>query len=302
MISYWLRWRLAAEAVTLAVAAAAAVRAGVASPMLAGAAAFFLFVAVHSGAVILSFAVSRRHACKGAPRLTLRTALREWLAYLALFVLIQPFERWWMGEDSVGRNASGRVPVLLIHGYLCNRGTWWWLRRRLRTAGFAVATVDLEPPFASIESLADRLHTRIEALRAEAGADRIVLVGHSMGGLAARAYLRAHGASRVAKLVTLASPHHGTWIARYGPGKNAREMEPDSAWLGALPAVDVPAVSLWSPADNFVAPQDSGRLAGARETILPALTHLAMLFSPLVLDTLTRELASSNRLVAERSG
>jgi len=56
----------------------------------------------------------------------------------------------------------------------------------------------------------------------------------------------------------------------------------------------VPTVTIWSPSDNFVAPQDSSRLVGTSERILPGLSHLVMLFSPVVLDTLMRELPSAH--------
>jgi triacylglycerol lipase len=93
--------------------------------------------------------------------------------------------------------------------------------------------------------------------------------------------------------MTLASPHHGTSIARYGIGLSAREMEPDSAWIQSLQLSkpQVPMLSIWSLADNFVAPQISSRLAGARDIMLPALGHLTELLSPRVLDILVSELA-----------
>ena len=302
MMAFWLRCRLAAEAVMLIAAGVLLVRSGAASPLTATAGAVGVFLALHSDAIVLSFAVSHLHAAAAPPDLTRsrpsiwRIAIGEWLAYQALFILIQPLERLWMGDDAVGRQPPDGIPVLLVHGYLCNRGAWWWLRRKLRAAGFAVATINLEPPFGSIDGFADQLHTRIEALRAETGADQVALVGHSMGGLAAREYLRRHESSRVAKLVTLGSPHHGTWLAYYGLGENARQMEPDSAWIRALPPADprVPTVTIWSPTDNFVAPQDNSRLAGASEKILPGLSHLAMLFSPVVLGTLMRELPATH--------
>ncbi|MGZ6007018.1 MAG: hypothetical protein ACXWKS_06130, partial [Rhizomicrobium sp.] len=53
----------------------------------------------------------------------------------------------------------------------------------------------------------------------------------------------------------------------------------------------VPVLSVWSPADNFVAPQDSSRLANARESIVPALGHMSTLFSPAILEILLVELA-----------
>ena len=299
MIAFWLRCRLAAEAAMLIAAGVLFVRSGAASPLTAAACAVGIFLALHSGAIVVSLAIFRIYTAAPPPDLvrpsTWRIAFGEWLAYQALSVLILPFERLWMNDDVVGRQTPDGVPVLLVHGYLCNRGAWWWLGRKLKAAGFAVATINLEPPFGSIDGFADQLHTRIEALRAETGADQIAIVAHSLGGLAARQYLRRHESSRVAKLITLGSPHHGTWLAYYGPGENARQMEPDSAWIRALPPADprVPTVTIWSPTDNFVVPPDSSRLAGASERILPSLSHVAMLFSPVVLDTLMRELQSA---------
>ena len=81
------------------------------------------------------------------------------------------------------RSAPGRIPILLVHGYLCNRGLWWWLRRRLRARRHVVATINLEPPLAGVDRLAAQLGERIEALLAETGAEKVLLVTHSMGGL-----------------------------------------------------------------------------------------------------------------------
>ena len=191
------------------------------------------------------------------------------------------------------RSPPGRIPVLLVHGYLCNRGLWWWLRRRLRARRFAVATVNLEPPLAGLDRLAAQLGERIDALLAETGAEKVVLVTHSMGGLASRAYLRRHGAAHVAGLVTLAAPHHGTQIARLGFGRNAREMEPDSEWLRRLnaePAADPDREPSGASTTRSSTPPDTSRLADARETILKGLGHMAMVFSPTVLACVEAEL------------
>ena len=109
-----------------------------------------------------------------------------------------------------------------------------------------------------------------------------------MGGLVARAYLRACGHARVAGLVTIGTPHHGSEMAHLGLGENARQMQPGSAWLRALAAepLGVPALALYSPHDNYVMPQDSARLEGARTMALPGLGHLAMASSRQVLETI----------------
>ena len=179
-------------------------------------------------------------------------------------MIIQPFERWWMGAEAVGPLAAGRAPILLVHGYLCNRGLWWWLRRRFARADIVVATINLEPPLAGIDRLAAQLGERIEALLAETGAETVMLVTHSMGGLAARAYLRRHGAAHVARIgdARRATPRHA--IARLGLGRNAREMEPNSEWLRSLnaePPPSIPVANLWSLEDEIVDPPDASRLA-----------------------------------------
>lgn len=117
---------------------------------------------------------------------------------------------------------------------------------------------------------------------------RFVLIGHSMGGLAARAYLRHFGGMRVQRLLTLGTPHGGSALARLGLGRNARQMESGSEWLRALAlsAVPVETVSIYSPRDNYVMPQDSMALPTATKVTLDGLGHLAMLFSPRVAGAL----------------
>ena len=222
------------------------------------------------------------------------SAVGECLALLGQFMVIAPFERRWMGADLVRPLPAGRLPVLLVHGYLCNRGLWWWLRRGLRADHFEVATLNLEPPFASIDHFVEQLHQRIEALVAETGAPRVALITHSMGGLVARAYLQHHGAARVGKLVTIAAPHRGTEVARLGLGRNAREMQPGSIWLRRLNASETPPLALatlWSRADEFIVPHDSARLPGAPEHSLIALGHIGLTWSAEVLRLLKEELA-----------
>ncbi len=297
MLSRWLRRYLALE-VLLVVCAVLLARASGLSATTAALLGTVVFFILNSVAVIVTYGFALWHGfatppARRVPRWRVcGAAVLEWLATFALFVLVQPFERWWMGADGLGRRQPAPHVVLLIHGYLCNRGMWWWLRRGLRAQGRAVATVNLEPPLGSIEVLAECLRARIESLLAETGAESAVLVGHSMGGLVARAYLRRHGTGHVAKLITLGSPHHGTRLARLGRGRNAREMEPDSGWMRAWAEADylsVPALSVWSARDNYVIPQDSSHMAGARETVLPALGHLSMAFSPKILEILLNE-------------
>jgi triacylglycerol lipase len=302
MVARRLRLCLSIETAILLFASALLVWAMDWSPSAAAALAAAAFFAVNSAPIIITYpiALHYRRQVTAVPRSGVlricRGMINEWLAFLAVFVLIQPFERWWMGSDVVRRVHDRRPAVLLVHGYACNRGQWWWLRRRLRARGFAVTTINLEPPLADIDCFAGQLHARIEAVLAETGVDRVALVAHSMGGLASRAYLRRHGCGRVTTLITLASPHHGTLFAHLIPGRNARQMQPDNDWirqLGDQESFAVPVVSIWGGIDEFMVPQDSSRLAGARDTAFAALGHLSILFSDAVLQRLQAELERS---------
>lgn len=242
--------------------------------------------------VAMLYVVARLHG--GARRIRAGAVLFEYLAFLALFVVLQPFERLWMGRNR--DPAPGKPLVLLVHGYLCNRGAWWWLRRGLARRGFAVTAINLEPPFGSIDTFASEIRARLDAMLAASGADRAVLIAHSQGGVACLAALRKFGPEGVARLVTIAAPFHGTWVARLGLGWNARELRPDSDWMRALDAdagSPVPTTSIWSDGDNIIAPCESSCLAGARNLMLDGVGHLSLGFSCRVLEMLADEAAAA---------
>ena len=230
------------------------------------------------------------------PRLAWRARLRLWLgeyaAFVANFVFITPAECLWMGPDRLKPGGVG-VPVVLVHGYSCSRAAWWCLRRRLLAAGLSVATLSLEPIYADLDRYLPLLTQRIDAVLAQTGARQVVLVGHSMGGLVARAWLAQHGGARVRQLITLGTPHGGTRLAHFGLGRNARQMEPGSAWLKALGSPPVEVLTVYSVHDNYVAPFERLRLPGARRVELVGLGHIAMLYSSQVAEVLIRALIDS---------
>src|SRR4051812_33974479 len=90
------------------------------------------------------------------------------------------------------------VPVLLVHGVLCNAGVWARLRRDLRRRGVGgFFSLSYGPPLASIEEFADQLARKIDAVLAATGATSTIIVAHSMGGLVVRAYIRRYGIAKL---------------------------------------------------------------------------------------------------------
>ena len=225
----------------------------------------------------------------------IRLLLLEWRALLADNFLYLPLERVMVRRDPEG--PATRTPVLLVHGFFSNRGYFGALVRALDADGYrAVYTGNFSATFATIERFAAELAQRIEEVCAATAQPRVILVCHSMGGLAAREYCRVHGPARVDRLVTIASPHHGTALATFGLGANAREMLPASAFLQKLAAFEgdrgpgVPALSIYSRHDNLVAPQETSRLPWARNLALVGVGHVGILSSPQLSELLTAEL------------
>jgi pimeloyl-ACP methyl ester carboxylesterase len=197
---------------------------------------------------------------------------------------------------AVGAPHDERLPVLLIHGYFCNRALWRPMAARLVAGGHVVEAINLEPPFASIDDYVPRIAAAVAALRDRTGAPQVALVGHSMGGLAARAYLRACGDEAVACVVTLGTPHRGTVHAHFGRGRNVRQMRRDNNWLRQL-AAEEPRERLerftvvLSMQDNIVAPQAIQTLVGVRTVRLHGLGHISLVYDAqvarIVMDTLS---------------
>ena len=196
-------------------------------------------------------------------------------------------------------------PVLMLHGYGCNCGYWAALTPLLDAAGISHATLDLEPVTSDIDDYVPQVQRAVESLCAAAGAAQLVIVAHSMGGLVARAWLRDHGAARVARVITLGTPHHGTCLASFGVGRNAAQMRracaddgSESAWLRALAAGESAAkralvTSIYTHHDNLISPQTSSFLEGARNIAFGGVGHVSLGRNRRVLARVMQEIAAA---------
>ena len=200
----------------------------------------------------------------------------------------------------VGTSAGqcSRRGVVLIHGFVCNRGFWTPWLRRLQAAGHPFVAVNLEPIAASIDDYAPIIEQAVQRVTAASGQPPLLLC-HSMGGLAARAWLRQAGAgapARVQHIVTIGTPHHGTWLGNWSAQRNGRQMARHSEWLAALrdaePAGLAECFTCWhSNCDNIVFPASTATLAGADNRLLRGLPHVALGFQPQVMAQVFERLA-----------
>ena len=264
----------------------------------AGAVALGVLLALPVMVVSLSFLLARAVAdtVPAPPRASrlLRALASEIVEFTSSIVAMSAAAP---ARDAVPLPENAPRPVLLMHGILCNARVWQPLRARLAAAGFGpVEALDLEPLLADIEILAARAAPRLLALRRRCNGERVVIVAHSMGGLVARALLRELGPEAIRRIVTIASPHHGTAVVRGLRWPNARQMSPVSPWLRALNAAQegrftVSVTSIYTAEDNMVVPFESARLQGAESTELRGIGHLGMVRSRRALDSIIAALS-----------
>jgi triacylglycerol lipase len=165
---------------------------------------------------------------------------------------------------------------------------------RLERAGLQTHAMNLVPRNgdAGVDYLASQLAGWIEAnFAAEQSVD---LVGFSMGGLVARYYIqRLGGIGRVRRLITISSPHNGTWTAFVRGNRGARQMRPGSEFLedlnrDAATLGWIEFTTIWTPFDLMIVPADSSRLEVGRSIRVNVAAHPLMVRDRRVLDLVHR--------------
>jgi triacylglycerol lipase len=240
--------------------------------------------------------------------------VRAWAAEVVTAVRVfgwqQPF-RHRAEPDHLPADSVGRTAVLLVHGFVCNRGFWNRWMRRLRAEGVPFVAVSLEPVFGDIDTLAPQLTPAVHAVLRATGRPPLI-VAHSMGGLVVRAWLRqVHGqmhgqmpadpelvqAAAALRVVTLGTPHHGTRLGDLGQSPSAVQMRLSSDWLQALAASEhtrQPSpyrgwTCFWSTCDNIVFPASTATLAGAHAWHVAGRAHVDLTDAPEVLAEVLRQ-------------
>ena len=227
----------------------------------------------------------------------------SWAIY-RLFVGSMPWA-WSASQLRTPAAPASKVPVLLIHGYCCNYGVWRDVAARLQALGHTVLAINLEPLFSSIDDYAPQVEQAVAQLHAQTGQQRVALVGHSMGGLVIRAWMRAYGDTQVAFAVTLGSPHQGTQITPHAKLPNARQMVWANDWLQALQDSESPQrrallrIAL-TEQDAIVFPQSAQTLPGVDTQVFSGIGHLQLCTDARVFDWLAAQLTGNERQQALR--
>jgi alpha-beta hydrolase superfamily lysophospholipase len=179
----------------------------------------------------------------------------------------------------------------MVHGFLGHPGMFIPLERRLRAEGFHL-TQRLSYPSTqlSLEQICDRIAASAKALAHEGPVD---LVGHSLGAVACRTWLKQlGGAPFVRRFVSLGGPHAGTSLYRLVPPWLRPALSPRGRWaeLNALGEEPVPTTVIRAAYDHQVFPPRRAAIAGVEEIVLARYGHNGILHAPAAHDAVVAAL------------
>jgi len=185
--------------------------------------------------------------------------------------------------------------VLFVHGFLAAGAVFDPMRSHVER-DLRVGTADFTYGSSrEFESIAIDLMRRIELLAGRA--ERVSIVGHSLGGLLSRCCLQELGASAlVDHVVMMATPHAGTRSARLALGPLGDVLTPGSRVLHRLAARrhaagNVRHVAIVAGADMMITPPESAAAIEDAEVFwFRELGHNELLFDDRVRDVVSRAL------------
>jgi triacylglycerol lipase len=120
-----------------------------------------------------------------------------------------------LGPGNVAGAAPAKDPIIIVAGTFSPAFANEPLAARLRNDGYQVWIYEL--PGLGLGDIAQTsvpLGSLVNQVRAQTGAAKVDLIGHSQGGLVARYYVKNLGGSAtVDSLISLGAPHYGTYVA-----------------------------------------------------------------------------------------
>lgn len=197
------------------------------------------------------------------------------------------------GTATAAAATPPRNPVILVHGWLGQPSNMQVMADSLQRAGYRTYLAQL--PGSNNITNGYAIAELVAKVRSETGASHVDLVGHSMGGLSTRYYIKfLGGLDTVTHYVAFGTPQYG-----YQPAcallldDLGAQMCPTSSFLAQLNAGnDAPGpvvyTSMWSTKDTPGAARLQGR-ACLHE--IPGVDHAAEPNSPAFIDAVSSALA-----------
>ena len=187
-------------------------------------------------------------------------------------------------EKIVDHGADGYPPLVLVHGLGGNRGVWLPLRSFMRLSGHKrIYAFGYEK--GTIEQHATSLMMFIREILDTTGEKQVDIVAHSLGGIMSRYAIQRLGIdSEVRTLVTLATPHQGTYAATYANTPLTIPLRPESEMIRDLNSDDLSRykirfITVSSDRDVYVVPCEMMTHPDAENIFIEKISHSQYLIS-----------------------
>jgi pimeloyl-ACP methyl ester carboxylesterase len=100
------------------------------------------------------------------------------------------------------------IPILLIHGFNSNYTTWNWMVRYLWADGFRnIFAMSLYDDSKGVDKNTQHLEKVVNEILDICNSESLYLIGHSLGGLVGRHYVKTIDPRKIKLLITIGSPH-----------------------------------------------------------------------------------------------
>lgn len=205
-----------------------------------------------------------------------------------------------MGKAKGIGDMKNKPHILLIHGIFNTGRCFNAMRRYFEKQGYVVHSPSLKPSwgFAELRDLSELVTVYINE---EIPNDvPIHAIGYSMGGLVLRYHLQQQNClNRYLSFTTISSPHNGTHNAWLLPLDGVKDMRQQSEFIENLEKEDhriadhCKPLSLWTPLDLIILPQNSSEWSIAQNEKYLVSMHPAMIRSPKIIRRISEHLTDS---------
>jgi len=188
--------------------------------------------------------------------------------------------------------------IILLHGIFRTHRSMGGMASYLKRNGFKTLHIGYPSTKQTIEQIVETIHPKVEAF-ANTISGKLHFVGYSMGGLITRAYLHKHPLSKLARVVMIGTPNHGSevadfiknwWVYKklYGPaGQQLITQLPNQAALLGRVNYDLGIIAGNKTADfigsRIIGKENDGKvsvestkLEGMKEHIVIPVSHIYM--------------------------